>query len=81
MVWRQAHAEARRFRSGGLKGVAYVCEGRGLSRGKVCVFGTFVLVAKQGLSMEKRAVLRGIMLILRRMLLRSNIVLVPELVS
>ena len=81
MVWRQAHAEARRFRSGGLKGVAYVCEGRGLPMGKVCLFGTFVLVARQVLGVQQNVVLRGIMLILRRMLLRSNIVLVPELVS
>ena len=49
--------------------------------GKVCLFGTFVLVAKQGLSMEKRAVLRGILLILRRMPFRSNIVLVQVTIS
>jgi hypothetical protein len=49
--------------------------------GKVCLFGTFVLVAKQVLGVEQSVVLRGIMLILRRMPLRSNIVLVQADIS
>ena len=48
---------------------------------KVYLFGTFVLIAKQGLGVEKSVVLRGILLILRRMPLRSNIVLVQADIS
>ena len=81
MVWQQTHSEARRFRSGCLKGVAYVCEGRGRAMGRVCLFSTFVLIAKQGLGVEQSVVLRGILLILRRTPLRSNIGLVPVSVS